>query len=68
MTPSHTCTIRNTRRGCFKLLMVVVLGAMMFSSAAFANGGQWGGPKTIRRVVDTVFVEFSANSDQLVRL
>jgi hypothetical protein len=70
MTPSQIRTVAKSRRGCFGLLMFAVLtvGAMAFSSAALANGGQWGGPKTIRRVVDTVSVESSANPDQLVRL
>ncbi|MDZ4695777.1 MAG: hypothetical protein SGI86_11570 [Deltaproteobacteria bacterium] len=70
MTPSQTCTKRNARRGCLGLWIFAVLsvGTIAFSSAAFANGGQWGGPKTIRRVVDAVTVESSADPDQLVRL
>jgi len=63
-------TVSDSRRGGIGLWMlaVAVLGSLAFSSSALANGGQWGGPKTIRRAADVTAVERSADADQLVRL
>lgn len=70
MIPSDKHGVPPARRGGVGLwvLAVAVLGSIMFSSTAEANGGQWGGPKTIRRAADTAVIALSADADQLVRL